>query len=166
MNIPLNIDWQQILLHFFNFSILTGGLYLLLFKPVKDFMAKREQTYRQMDDQAQAKLLQAQQAEEGIRRRQADLEEELAAQRTEAAQQAGLYAQKQREEAHKQADRILAQAREQAEQEGQKIVAQANRDALSIVEQAMDKLVAQKTAQAYEAFLNSAEEGAEHEQQP
>ena len=29
-NIPLNIDWQQILLHFFNFSILVGGLYLLL----------------------------------------------------------------------------------------------------------------------------------------
>ena len=24
MNIPLNIDWQQILLHFFNFSILVG----------------------------------------------------------------------------------------------------------------------------------------------
>ena len=42
-NIPLNIDWQQILLHFFNFSILVGGLYLLLFKPVKRFMEKREQ---------------------------------------------------------------------------------------------------------------------------
>ena len=42
MNIPLNIDWQQILLHFFNFSILVGGLYLLLFKPVKRFMEKRE----------------------------------------------------------------------------------------------------------------------------
>lgn len=38
MNIPLNIDWQQILLHLFNFSILVGGLYLLLFKPVKNFM--------------------------------------------------------------------------------------------------------------------------------
>ena len=25
MNIPLNIDWQQILLHLFNFSILAGG---------------------------------------------------------------------------------------------------------------------------------------------
>ena len=45
MNIPLNIDWQQILLHFFNFSILVGGLYLLLFKPVKSFMEKREKHY-------------------------------------------------------------------------------------------------------------------------
>lgn len=32
MNIPLNIDWQQILLHLFNFAILAGGLYLLLYR--------------------------------------------------------------------------------------------------------------------------------------
>ena len=49
MNIPLNIDWQQILLHFFNFSILVGGLYLLLFKPVKRFMEKREKHYADME---------------------------------------------------------------------------------------------------------------------
>ena len=38
MNIPLNIDWQQILLHLLNFVILAGGLYLLLYQPVKAFM--------------------------------------------------------------------------------------------------------------------------------
>ena len=32
MNIPLNIDWQQILLHLLNFAILAGGLYLLLYR--------------------------------------------------------------------------------------------------------------------------------------
>ena len=64
MNIPLNIDWQQILLHFFNFSILVGGLYLLLFKPVKDFMAKREQHYQAIDDDAAAKQ---REAEEKVR---------------------------------------------------------------------------------------------------
>lgn len=42
MGIPLNVDWQQILLHLFNFIILFGGLWLLLYKPVKNFMAKRE----------------------------------------------------------------------------------------------------------------------------
>ena len=45
MNIPLNIDWQQILLHLLNFVILAGGLYLLLYKPVKTFMEKRQQYY-------------------------------------------------------------------------------------------------------------------------
>ena len=41
MGVPLNIDWQQILLHLFNFLILFGGLYLLLYRPVKAFMDKR-----------------------------------------------------------------------------------------------------------------------------
>ena len=158
MNIPLNIDWQQILLHFFNFSILTGGLYLLLFKPVKDFMNKREQIYQQT--QAQAQQLKAQ-AEERL----TQLDQELDSKRAAAAQEADLYAQKQRQAAQQQADQIVANARTLAEQEGKKIVAQANRDAVAIVEQAMDKLVADRTAQAYDAFLNSAEEGSGHAQQ-
>ena len=56
MNIPLNIDWQQILLHLFNFSILLAGLYLLLYKPVKDFMDKRTAYYKQLDDETKEKL--------------------------------------------------------------------------------------------------------------
>ena len=40
MNIPLNIDWQQILLHLLNFVILAGGLYLLLYKPVVTALRK------------------------------------------------------------------------------------------------------------------------------
>ena len=38
MNVPLNINLQQILLHLFNFAILGFGLYFLLYKPVKDLM--------------------------------------------------------------------------------------------------------------------------------
>ena len=56
MEIPLNVDWQQILLHLFNFIILFGGLWLLLYKPVKNFMAKREAYYKDMDKAAAEKL--------------------------------------------------------------------------------------------------------------
>ena len=56
MGIPLNVDWQQILLHLFNFIILFGGLWLLLYKPVKNFMAKREAYYKDMDMGAAEKL--------------------------------------------------------------------------------------------------------------
>ena len=56
MGIPLNVDWQQILLHLFNFIILAGGLWLLLYKPVKNFMAKREAYYKDMDKAATDKL--------------------------------------------------------------------------------------------------------------
>ena len=49
MDIPLNINWQQILLHLFNFAILFAGLYFLLYKPVKKFMEKREKYYKGID---------------------------------------------------------------------------------------------------------------------
>ena len=53
---PLNIDWQQILLHWMNLAILTGGLYFLLYDPVKRFMEKREAYYRSLDEEAAKKL--------------------------------------------------------------------------------------------------------------
>ena len=164
MNIPLNIDWQQILLHFFNFSILTGGLYLLLFKPVKDFMDKRKQTYEQMDARArqtqdEARQLKAQ-AEESL----AQLDRELAEKRSAAEKETALYAQQQQLAARQQAEKLLSDARLQAEQEGKRILAQANRDAVSIVESAMDKLAAQQTDQSYDTFLTAAKEESEHEQ--
>ena len=53
---PLNIDWQQILLHLFNFAILAVGLYLLLYKPVKKFMDNRTKYYEDLDNEAKEKL--------------------------------------------------------------------------------------------------------------
>ena len=57
--VPLNIDWQQILLHLFNFTILFGALYILLYKPVKDFMDGREAHYADMDSKATQALADA-----------------------------------------------------------------------------------------------------------
>ena len=56
---PLNINLQQILLHWMNLAILTGGLYFLLYKPVKDFMDKRAAHYQELEAQAADKLAQA-----------------------------------------------------------------------------------------------------------
>ena len=106
MNIPLNIDWQQILLHFFNFSILVGGLYLLLFKPVKDFMAKREQHYQAIDDDAAAKLREAEEKVKSADERVAALDNELTAQRESAAKEASALAERQRATAKAEADKI------------------------------------------------------------
>lgn len=49
---PLNIDWQQILLHLLNFVILFAILYFLLYKPIKDFMQKRMDYYKSLYDEA------------------------------------------------------------------------------------------------------------------
>ena len=56
MGIPLNVDWQQILLHLFHFIILFGGHWLLLYKTVKNFKAKREAYYKEMVMAAAEKL--------------------------------------------------------------------------------------------------------------
>ena len=129
MNIPLNIDWQQILLHFFNFSILVGGLYLLLFKPVKDFMAKREQHYQAIDDDAAAKQREAAEKVRSADERVAALDNELTAQRESAAKEASALAERQR----------------------------ANAKAVAIAEAAMDKLVNEHTSAAYDDFLKTVE---------
>ena len=148
-NIPLNIDWQQILLHFFNFSILVGGLYLLLFKPVKNFMDKRVKHYADMESAAQEREKSTADLEAAMRQREAAFDAELEEKRAAAQQQA---------------DKILTAARENAENDRKKIVAEANREAVSIAEDAMEKLLAAQTARAYDSFVNAAEGEERHEQ--
>ena len=143
MNIPLNIDWQQILLHFFNFSILVGGLYLLLFKPVKSFMEKREKHYADMEAAAVAREKDTEALKAAMAQREADFDAVLAEKRAAAAKEAEAFAQQQRDAAKAQA---------------QKIVAEANREAVAIAEDAMEKLMSAQTAQAYDAFVNAAKE--------
>ena len=142
MNIPLNIDWQQILLHLFNFSILVGGLYLLLFKPVKNFMDKRTKHYQDMESAAVEREKATAEMEAAMQQRQAVLDAELDEKRAAAAKEAEAYAQQQRDAAREQADKIVAAARENAENDRKKIVAEANREAVSIAEAAMEELLA------------------------
>ena len=158
MNIPLNIDWQQILLHFFNFSILVGGLYLLLFKPVKSFMAKREKHYADMESAAMAREKDTEELKAEMAKREAAFDTELEEKRAAAAKEAEAFAQQQRDAAKAQADRILSDAKSAAENERQKIVAEANREAVAIAEEAMEKLLAKETSRAYDSFVNAAEE--------
>ena len=127
---PLNIDWQQILLHWMNLAILTGGLYFLLYKPVKQFMEKREAHYRALEEQAAGRLAEADRMKEAYQAKLDGAEEEIRALRTRA-----------QEQAQQSADAQLAQAQEQAGQivagggGGQKAGVQAgNRPLRSIFE--------------------------------
>ena len=68
-DLPLNIDVQQILLHFFNFAILFVGLYLILYKPVKDFMDNRTAKYNKDKEEAENLLNSAAEKEKLYQRR-------------------------------------------------------------------------------------------------
>ena len=88
MNIPLNIDWQQILLHLFNFVILAGGLYLLLYGPVKRFMEKRAAYYKEMDEKAKATLHKAEQEAAEYQEHLKTVDEEVRQMKAEAVKRA------------------------------------------------------------------------------
>ncbi|MBQ7810662.1 MAG: ATP synthase F0 subunit B [Clostridia bacterium] len=55
MNLPLNIDILQILLHMLNFVILAGGLTFLLYKPVVKFMEERRRQFAEQEAENKAK---------------------------------------------------------------------------------------------------------------
>lgn len=48
--LPLGFDIVEVLLHLLNFIILLVGMRLLLYKPIKKFMVKRESDYRTADE--------------------------------------------------------------------------------------------------------------------
>ena len=70
MNIPLNINFQQILLHLLNFVILAGGLYFLLYGPVKKFMDGRQKHYSDLKAQTEDELAKAKALEQEYRSKQ------------------------------------------------------------------------------------------------
>ena len=154
---PLNIDWQQILLHLLNFVILAGGLYLLLYKPVKDFMAKREAGYARREaeiEKANADAA-ALKAEYEAKLRQA--EEDI--QRERVKHQEALEEEKQAQLAHarEQARGIIATASKTAELRSNKIIEDAKEEIRAMAEDMVEKLVLQSGGDALNQFLDEAE---------
>ena len=139
MNIPLNVDWQQILLHWMNLAILTGGLYFLLYKPVKQFMEKREAYYRDLEDQAAGKLREA---------------EEL-----KAAYQAKL------DGAEEEIHLARAKAKEEAASSREQIIRESQRELRELTVAAVKKLTVKADTDLFDQFLDLAEGGKPHEEQ-
>ena len=152
MNIPLNIDWQQIILHLLNFAILAGGLYFLLYHPVRKFMYQREEHYRQMENEAQQRLDQAKATQEEYRQQLKQAGDEIRQEKAQAQQTMKRAAQQRMDEADKQAQAILATARQDTQKELQELAVTA-----------AEKLVLQSDGDALDQFLNAAERGSGHE---
>ena len=148
MGVPLNIDWQQILLHVFNLIILTGGLYFLLYQPVTAFMKKRQEYYAGLEADAQAKLQEAEQKVREAEQLRADAMKQADAEA--AARLAGADAEKQK---------ILAAAKAQAAREKDAMLREANEQIGTLVSNAVDKLVSDAD-DPYADFLHAVKRGA------
>ena len=159
MNIPLNVDWQQILLHWMNLAILTGGLYFLLYKPVKQFMEKREAHYRELEAQAAGKLQEAEELKAAYQAKLDGAEEEIHQARAKA--QAAV--QQSVEEQMAQAKQIVAKAKGEAANSREQIIRESQRELRELTVAAVKKLTVKADTDLFDQFLNLAEGGGAHE---
>lgn len=159
MNIPLNIDWQQILLHLFNFILLVGGLYVLLYRPVKKFMNKRAEYYKSIDDEANNKLSQAEATKADYEARLSTVETEITAKRSAAAKEAEQIAAAQIQSAKDEAKKIVDSAKESANLERERIMSDAQNEITKLALAATEKLIKQNSSDALNQFISVTERG-------
>ncbi len=158
---PLNIDWQQILLHLLNFAILAGGLYFLLYKPVKDFMGKREQQYRDMDEQTRRNSEEAVAARKAAQEKLEAAREEIAQLRIKAGDEMEAEKQQMILDARAEARRILETAGKTADQRAKKALADSNGEIRDLALEAVRKMLL-SDEDALDKFLDASEGGSEN----
>ena len=155
---PLNIDWQQILLHVLNFTILFAVMYFFLFKPVKDFMEKREASYQKKHDDAKKVLEDAEKTKAEYESKIAAAEEEISVMKSEAGAKTAEERNRVLEQTRADALNILENARKRGEIEHDKIIAEAQKEIADIVTTATEKIVlSADVKKSYDEFLKSAE---------
>lgn len=139
---PLNIDWQQILLHLFNFIILAAGLALLLFRPVRKFMSEREAKYKKAADDHARALAETQALEKEREVRLAALDGELAEREKQSLAVAEAAKSRVLAQARAEADKILDDGRRRAEAERQKYMEGAGEEICDMIVRSAGKLLA------------------------
>lgn len=163
MNIPLNIDFLQILLHLLNFVILAGGLSFLLFKPVCRFLEKRSAYFAELEEKNKTA------AEENARLRE-EYEQKLRAAENEI-QQKKLDAEKEWSqtsaryitEAKERAAAMIHAAEQEAEDRKEHILESAQTEIGELVVAATQKLLSdtvtpERNSALYDEFIRLADE--------
>ncbi len=163
MNLPLNIDLQQILLHLFNFIILAGGLYLLLYKPVKSFMDQRTAYYENLDREAKAKLAEAEALNANYQQQLKDVDREIAQNRAKAIKELHEQCDSELHAAKQQAAKLISNAQAEAEQERERILSDAQKEIAGMAITATKKLLYRSVSETYDQFLAGAEGSVSHE---
>lgn len=164
MSLPLNIDWQQILLHLFNFAILSGGLYMLLYKPVKDFMTKREEEYKAKDEEANRIVDEAKSLKEQYETHMIVVDKEIENKRLDAERELEEYHDQQVKYAHEEADRIIDRARESAKREHDAMIRSYTQEVKELAVSAAEKALIKAEGDPFEDFLTLAERSSDVEE--
>lgn len=168
-NLPLNINLTQIFLHLLNFLILFAILYFLLYKPVKNFMEKREKTYRDMDDEARDNLRVSEETKAQYESKMSEADSEISQMKQKSRQEIEKNRETQLAAVKDEAERIIRDAKNEATREKERILSEAQAEISEMVTDATEKLALKATAgEAFDQFLDAVdlaeERGSKHEQ--
>lgn len=164
MNVPLNIDWQQILLHLLNFVVLFAILYFLLYEPVKKFMDKRCEYYKNIDDEAKKNLKQSENIKQEYAEKLYSVDKEIEEKRQAAYKALSEETEKRMLQSKKEAEAIISEAHKKAENERKKVLESAQNEIADLVTSATEKIVVNaSTSKAYDNFLSLAKRSEENE---
>ncbi|MBR4910917.1 MAG: ATP synthase F0 subunit B [Clostridia bacterium] len=151
MSLPLNIDLQQILLHMLNLVLLFGGLYLILYKPVKKFMDDRAKKYEEADAAAGEKLAKAEALLKEAGDKLANAEAEIA----EKAERSRIAAEEKAEsiieDAKKAKKKMLDDAEDAAQREKNTMINDARKEIAELAVEAAKKVLSEKAGEKTDA---------------
>ena len=157
---PLNIDWQQILLHLLNFLILFAGLYFILYKPVKKFMKKRADGYAEQESRTKEALEDAERSRDAYSAKLAEADAEIATLKKQAEADAEAQCAATIARAAQAAAKLTEDAAAKAAKEHDRIIKKAQGDIRDIVgEIAAKAAVGEDIDKVYDKFLSAAEKG-------
>lgn len=153
---PLNINIQQILLHMFNFVLLFGISYFLLYTPIKKFMDERKKYYEDMDKEANQKIKDAEVAKNEYENRLSLLDDDIAQKRSEALAEAQEKRDQIIDKARAEAEEIIESAKKVSAFERERNIARAKEEIEAYVTKAAKEIV--MSGDPYENFANAAKE--------
>ena len=155
---PLGIDFMQVFLHLFNVVILFGGLYILVYAPVKKFMQQREDHYKEMEQKAQDAMKDAEDIKHTYEEKLKNVQDEIAAQKKKAAMEMERERQAGTRDVREEATKIIADAKRDAEKKRSAILADAKQEISKMIEEAAEKLMLEGAdGSIYNAFLDDVE---------
>lgn len=163
MNIPLNIDWQQIILHLLNLPFWAGACISCCTVRCASLWTSGRNTTARWRRRPSSGLDQAKKTEEAYHQQLKQADEEIRQEKAQAQQTMKRAAQQRMDEADKQAQAILATAREAAERYHDKAVQDTQKELQELAVTAAEKLVLQSDGDALDQFLDAAERGSGHE---
>lgn len=116
-------------------------------------MKKREEHYKNIDEQANKKLSEADELKSSYEEKLANADKEIAAKEKEAFDNLNLEIDSQRQEAQIEAEKIIETAKKKSIKEKEDIIAKAQSEISDIATSMAEKIVTGKTSSVYDEFL-------------